>query len=819
MKTGRIFWALIVSLALLVVPAYSAAASAAAPTIASVYVTAFSQNVPAGGNNGTTTTVTITGANLTGVTTVTFLLGTTPDPLITVVNIVPNGATPDTKFQVNVVIDPSAVAGARNVTLTTPSGTSPALTGGFTVYRASISVNTPGGATPGGTFTVTINVNNMANLNAYQFDLTFDPTVIQVNGVENSTGASDGLIHDPTLGDKTISWDGWTFQPTQGIPSGTIRVLGQMGSANKSATGAGYLTQISFSVVGAVGAGTNLTLSNLALPNVNASNIVPDTVTNGSVTVIGLSITNSSPLPSATNGVAYTADIFATGGTSPYSWSSTGLPSGLNINVLNTSTGRISGTPSVSGNFSVNITVIDSTTPSHNQTTKTLSLTVYPVLQITTSSLPEATQNVIYSGTTVSATGGKNPYSWSWSATPSLPTGLTLDSATGAISGTPTVSGNFNITITVTDAFSPHNSTNVTLALHVYPALQITTASLPAGALGSSYSAPVTAGGGKTSYSWTWSSATGLPPGLNISSSSPTNGLISGTPTASGAFSVTVTVTDSFSPANTSSMPFTLLIGQGVTITSTSLPNATQNVTYSGTTVSAAGGTAPYSWSTTGLPAGLSFDPATRTISGTPTVSGNFTVNITVTDSSTPPGNQVAHLSLAVYPQLLITTSLLTRSGVEVFPANPPSFWTIPPPGWVVNQPYTATLTATGGKGTYSWSASGLPPGLTLDPATGIISGTPNTPNTASLNAFNISVTVTDSFGLTGNSSTKVLALKIYLAGDANGDGAVTIGDVTYVERVLLGLNAPTAGCDANLSGVISIGDVTRIERISLGLP
>lgn len=166
-----------------------------------------------------------------------------------------------------------------------------------------------------------------------------------------------------------------------------------------------------------------------------------------------------------------------------------------------------------------------------------------------------------------------------------------------------------------------------------------------------------------------------------------------------------------------------------------------------------------------------------------------------------------------IAPAVVITPALLPRSTVEIFPANPPVYWVIPRPGWVVNQPYTATLAAIGGKGTYTWSATGLPPGLSLDPATGIMSGTPNTPGD-----FIITFTVSDSFS-PANTASKVLLFKIYLVGDANGDGEVNIGDVTMVERVLLGLNAPTAGCDVNLNGVISIGDVTRIDRIILGLP
>jgi hypothetical protein len=828
MKMKHIFWALILSLVLLAVPAYSAGA-VGVPTITAVYVATTFGHAQAAANNGTVdqttdpptpkptiTTVTITGTNLTGVTgasAVTFFQGTTVDPLITIdpTKIAPNFSTPDTKFTVDVLVAAGAAAGFRDVKVTTPFGTSAAFANGFKVYRASISIGAPVGVSPGGIFDVFVNVNNVACLHAYQFDLSYDPNVIQVNGEENLTGVTNGSITDVVFGAEPVPFHQWDFQPNPGIPSGTILVVGAQASAATTLTGSGYLAKISFSVVGTAGAFTSLTLSGVAMYNSNVSPIVPDTTTNAVTTVVGLAITNTS-LPDAAQGVAYTNDIFATGGTQPYtSWSATGLPTGLSISRLNDLTGRISGTPSVSGNFTPSITVTDSQTPNQNSVTKQLNLTVYPTLQVTTSSLPEASQNVIYAGTTAGATGGKTPYTWSWSATPNLPAGLTLDPASGAIGGTPTGSGTFNVTLTVTDSFTPHNTASATLSLRVYPVLQITTSSLPSGVLGSSYAAPLAAGGGKTPYSW---SATGLPGGLGLSSNS-TSELISGTPTVSGNFTVTITATDAFSPHNTSQVNLNLHIGAGVTITTSSLPDATQNVTYSGITLSAAGGTPVYSWSwnATTSPPGLTLNTATGAIGGTPTVSGNFSVTITASDSSTPSASNSVTLGLQVYPALTITTPLLPRSAVEVYPANPPAGWVILPPGWIVNQPYTATLTASGGKGTYTWIATGLPHGLSLD-GTGHITGTPDIPG-----QYDITFTVTDSFGPPNNSMNKVLSLKIYLAGDANGDGQVTIGDVTIVERVLLGLNAPTAGCDGNLNGVISIGDVTKIERIILKLP
>ncbi|MGA8850020.1 MAG: C1 family peptidase [Dehalococcoidia bacterium] len=135
---------------------------------------------------------------------------------------------------------------------------------------------------------------------------------------------------------------------------------------------------------------------------------------------------------------------------------------------------------------------------------------------------------------TMEATGGVPPYTWKATG---LPARLTC-SAAGVISGTPRASGNFTVTVTVTDSFSPPNIVNKILSLKVYPTLEITTTTLPDGELGEAYTATLEATGGKTPYTWT---TTGLPAGLNCSAA----GVMSGTPVGEvGSFNVTVAVTD-----------------------------------------------------------------------------------------------------------------------------------------------------------------------------------------------------------------------------------------------------------------------------------
>src|SRR5664280_534331 len=120
----------------------------------------------------------------------------------------------------------------------------------------------------------------------------------------------------------------------------------------------------------------------------------------------------------------------------------------------------------------------------------------------------------------------------------SLPAGVTISSSTGLVSGTPTVSGSFAVTITVTDAFSQTAARTATLVIVALPAF---TASVPpAGQVGVAYTAPFDVTGGTLPLTWSVTAGT-LPPGLTLA---PLTGAVTGTPTTVGTSSFTVTVTD-----------------------------------------------------------------------------------------------------------------------------------------------------------------------------------------------------------------------------------------------------------------------------------
>src|SRR5271156_616327 len=272
-------------------------------------------------------------------------------------------------------------------------------------------------------------------------------------------------------------------------------------------------------------------------------------------------------------------------------------------------------------------------------------------LTLSTTSLPAGTVGSAYSSL-VAASGGTTPYAYSAA---SLPSGLSINSATGAITGTPGQSsaGTASVTIKVTDSTTPSpQSAASNLSIKISPAtLAVTTTSLPAGAATSPYpSTTLEASGGVGPYTWALASGSSLPAGLNLS----TGGVLSGTPAAGsgGPYSLTFVVTDSFTPPETAQAKLTLTIsgGPALTLTTTTLPNAIANTAYSAT-LTAAGGVNPYTFTLangTSLPTGLTLSSA-GVISGTPTKTGSTPFTVQVVDSSTPtPLSQTGNLSITV---------------------------------------------------------------------------------------------------------------------------------------------------------------------------
>ena len=203
-----------------------------------------------------------------------------------------------------------------------------------------------------------------------------------------------------------------------------------------------------------------------------------------------------------------------------------------------------SGLCSGKGNFWVGIQATDGNSYYSNQTV----LGPPPVIE--TSGLPGGVLAKPYSAT-VRAGAGTGSYAWSIIGR-ALPKGLSLSAATGAIKGTPKASGTYTVVIKVTDADGYAASTKLTLKI---AALGVKTTALPVGTVHKAYKATLAAYGGMAPLTW-WISGGHLPPGLRLSKS----GVISGTPTKAGTFTLIVKVTDAATTKHSAARALTLTI-------------------------------------------------------------------------------------------------------------------------------------------------------------------------------------------------------------------------------------------------------------------
>jgi type VI secretion system secreted protein VgrG len=169
----------------------------------------------------------------------------------------------------------------------------------------------------------------------------------------------------------------------------------------------------------------------------------------------------------------------------------------------------------------------------------TCGVSVCPIITVNPATLPNGAVGTAYAQT-VSASGGTSPYVFSLSSG-TLPTGLSLNGATGAITGTPTAAGTFTFTISATDVNGCSGSRlyDISIASTGCPAILLSPTTLPPGTPLFPYSQQITASGGTAPYTFVIA-AGALPPGLVLT----TSGLITGAPQQPGIFNVTIRATD-----------------------------------------------------------------------------------------------------------------------------------------------------------------------------------------------------------------------------------------------------------------------------------
>ena len=352
-------------------------------------------------------------------------------------------------------------------------------------------------------------------------------------------------------------------------------------------------------------------------------------------TALALRFTDDSyNLPVGVTGQSYSHTFKGDGGCGPalpYQFRLLGsaLPTGLTLD----KSGLLHGTPQVSGKYDFWVELSDEDPPSASwcnppkKAERLFTINILQGLNIQQNALsPRAAfMNAPYSFQLTAEGGGTQ----SWSVlSGALPAGLTLNGSNGAITGTPTATGDFTFTIRVTDG---SRSDSETYTLAVVEQLRITAPKKQATEIGLPYNLTLAATGGRPGYTWTVASGSALPAGLTLDAAT---GVINGDADSVGFFQMRITVTDSLGLSTTLDVPVT--VAARLAISKKALPAAKVGKKYKARFL-ARGGVAPTKWIMLGgrpglLPAGIKLNAKTGALSGTPTKAGTFRLRMQVVD-------------------------------------------------------------------------------------------------------------------------------------------------------------------------------------------
>ena len=540
---------------------------------------------------------------------------------------------------------PAGSAGTVDVTVSTVGGTSATSAADqFTYVPAPTvtSISPTSGPTSGGT-TVTITGTNFSGATAVTF---------------GGTAASGFTVNSNTQITATA--------PAQA--AGTIDVRVTTGGGTSATSAADQFTYVSAPTVTSVSptAGPTAGGTSVVITGTNLSGATA--VTFGATAAPGFTVNSATQITATAPAGTGTVDVRITtaGGTSatsaadqftyvpaptvtsisptsgPQAGGTTVTLTGTNLGgatavtfgataatgfTVNSATQITATAPAGTGTVDVRITTVGGT----SATSAADQFTYVPAPTVTSVS-PASGSSI--GGTTVTLTGTNFTGATAVTFGGTAATGFTVNSATQITATAPAGSaGTVDVRVTTTGGTSATGAAGQ----FTYVAITVTPATL-AGTpkVGVSFSETLTASGGATPYTFAMAGGSTLPTGLSLSPA----GVISGTPTAAGAFSFTVQATDSSSISGQRTYSGSVAAATVVlTPAASTLPAARLNTAYAGQTFTASGGTAPYTYASSGtLPTGMTLNASTGVLGGTPTAAGSFTFNITATDSSTGTG-------------------------------------------------------------------------------------------------------------------------------------------------------------------------------------
>ena len=434
-----------------------------------------------------------------------------------------------------------------------------------------------------------------------------------------------------------------------------------------------------------------------------------------------------------TAGSTFALAAAATNGTTPYRYTYSGLPAGCSTS----NHPYLNCTPTGTGNFTVQLTVTDGANYSVAQS---LAVTVNAKPGVGTFKATPATIDLGQSSTiAVTVSGGTAPYTYSYVG---VPTGCTAGNVS-SFACAPSATGPDSITVNVSDVFGWYSKAVVLLTVNGDPQVDAFAANPVTFDLGGTTTIWLNASQGTGALSYSYS---GLPTGCNLGVAA--TGACS--PSVAGSYTVTGTATDSLGfpvHATLTIVVNALPVVAAVNLTPASI-DAGQTTKLS---VGLTGGTAPFSYSFTGLPLGCS-STTTATFNCTVSTANTYTIVASVTDKFHQSSQLAATLTVNADPAVASFTA--TVNPVEQ------------------GSPTTLEVSVTGGSGGFSYAYTNLPAGCASANASAVVC----TPTASG--SFNVSVTATDSLG---KSTTGQVVLTVQAPASTNSGGGLSGSPLLYV--------------------------------------